>query len=111
MNATQLLIGLVGLFIGLLVVALIKSHVDKQKITSIHTLNAELAKLLPHHHLLAKDGTPARVIVSLNGTQKAIVVMDTPKAKYMMGEVAIFTTNQMGQLKAIVEQIKALSPN
>lgn len=103
MNATQIFIGLIGLFVVLLVIALLKSKT--QKPPSIHTLKDELAKHLPHHSLTLKDGTPARIIVSLNDTQQAIIVIDKPKALYVMGDLPIFTTNKRTQIKHIAHQI------
>lgn len=103
MNATQIFIGLVGLFMVLFAIALLKS---KHKTPlSIHVLKDELAKHLPNHSFIIKDGTPARIIVSLQDTQKAIIVMDTPKAQYEMGGLTIFTTNKHSHIKHIANQI------
>lgn len=102
MTATQIFIGLTGLLLVLFAIALLKS---KKTPLSIHTLKDELTKHLPHHSFVVKDGTPARIIVSLQDTQKAIIVMDTPKAMYEMGGLAIFTTNKRSDIKRIASQI------
>lgn len=108
MSASQLLFMLIGLFMALFVVALLKPKLTKAPLT-IHALKDELAKHLPHHALMVKDGTPARIIVSQNGTQQAIVVMGTPKDSYEMGGVVIFTTNKRSKIKHIAHQIASIA--
>lgn len=108
MNATQLFFGLVGLLVVLFGVALANPYFTK-KPTDIYTFKKELEKLLPNHDLLVKDGTPSRIIVSLDGVQKSIVVMDKSRAEYVMGGLPIFTTNRPKDLTAIAQQIKQLS--
>lgn len=107
MNATQLFIGLIGLLMGLFAVALIKPYVSEQQAINIEVMKDELAKLLPAHDLAIKQGVQSRIIISLNGAQKAILVMDKPKAPYMMGNLPIFTTNKLSELKTIANKIKA----
>lgn len=106
MNATQLLIALVAVLAGLLILALIKPYVFK-KIT-IQDLYNELTKRLPHHDFLIKQGEQSRIIVSLNGAQKAIIIMDQPKADYIMGGLPIFTTNKLSHIKHITHKINRL---
>ncbi|WP_066800326.1 hypothetical protein [Moraxella oblonga] len=107
MNATQLFFGLIGLFLALFGIALAKPYMTK-KPTNIHTFKQTLTKLLPSHDLLVKDGTPSRIIISLDGIQKAIIIMDRPRADYVMGGLPIFTTNKLGKLTAIAHKIKSL---
>lgn len=107
MNATQLFILLIGILVGLFVIALAKPYFAK-KPSTIHEFKSKLASLLPHHDLLTKDGTPARLIVSLDGIQKAIIVMDTPRADYVMGGLPIFTTDKLSQLNTIAKRIQAI---
>lgn len=108
MNATHLFFGLIGLFVVLFGIALAKPYFTK-KPSTIHEFKSKLASLLPHHDLLAKDGSPARLIVSLDGIQKAIIVMDTPRADYVMGGLPIFTTNKLSQLNIIAKRIQQIS--
>lgn len=107
MNATHLFFGLIGLFVVLFGIALAKPYFAK-KPANIHEFKQALTQLLPNHDLLVKDGTPSRIIVSLDGIQKAIIVMDTPRADYAMGGLTIFTTNKLHKLKNIAQQIKQL---
>lgn len=107
MNATQLFITLVVIFVVLLVLALIKPYVFNTKTVSITDFKNELSRLLPSHDLLIKQGSQSRIIVSLDGIQKAIIVMDKEKAEYRMGGLPIFTTNKIGKLKNIADKINA----
>lgn len=104
MNATQLFIGLITLFIGLFVIALANPYFAK-KLASIDDFKKELSRLLPNHDLMIKHGSQSRIIVSLDGIQKAIVIMDKPKADYVMGGLPIFTTDNVGGLKPIADKI------
>lgn len=106
MNATQLFIALIAVFVILFVIALIKPHVFQTKPVSIDEFKSELVKLLPTHDFLVKQGMQSRIVVSLDGMQKAIIVMDKDKAQYMMGGLPIFTTNKVSQLKKIAEKIQ-----
>lgn len=108
MNATQLFFGLIGLFVVLFGIALAKPYFAK-KPANIHEFKQALTQLLPNHDLLVKDGTPSRIIVSLDGIQKAIIVMDTPRADYAMGGLPIFTTDKLHKLKNIAQQIKSFN--
>lgn len=105
MNATQLFITLVVIFVVLLVLALIKPYVFSPKTVSMSDFKDELTKLLPKHDLLIKQGTPSRIIVSLDGIQRAIIVIDKQKAEYRMGGLPIFTTNKISHLKNIAHKI------
>ncbi len=107
MNATELFIGLVLLLTGLFVVALIKPYLSKKQAVSIEVFKDELARLLPAHDFIVKQGVQSRIIISLNGIQKAIVVMDKPKPEYVMGNLPIFTIDKLSELKTIANKIKA----
>ncbi|MDO4896387.1 MAG: hypothetical protein Q3971_03395 [Moraxella sp.] len=109
MNATQLFFGLIGLLVGLFMIALAKPYVFKGKTISIDDIKQELTKLLPNHDFIIKHGTQSRIIVSLDGIQKAIIIMDKPKADYVMGGLPIFTTNNTKKLKSIANKIKELT--
>ncbi|WP_303085957.1 hypothetical protein [Moraxella sp.] len=108
MNATQLFFGLVGLLVVLFGIALVKPHLTKKPI-DIHTFKKELEKQLPNHDLLIKQDTKSRIIISLEGVQKAIVIMDRPREEYVMGGLPIFTTNKTNQLNAIAQKINQLN--
>lgn len=108
MTATQMFIALAAVLVGLFVVALIKPYVFKKAQISIHDLKNELTATLPHHDLMIKHGTQSRIIVSLNGIQKAIIVMDKPRADYVMGGLPIFTTNKLTDIKKIADKIGAM---
>lgn len=108
MNATQLFFGLIGLFVVLFGIALAKPYFSK-KPANIHEFKQALTQLLPNHDLLVKDGTPSRIIVSLDGIQKAIIVMDKPKPEYLMGGLTIFTADKVARLKSIAHKIEGLS--
>lgn len=105
MNATQLFIALLVIFVVLLAMALIKPYLFNAKTVSITEFKNELAKLLPSHDLMIKQGSQSRIIVSLDGIQKAIIVMDKEKAEYQMGGLPIFTTNKISKLKKIADKI------
>lgn len=105
MSAVMWLIGLVSLVVVLFLVALIKPYFAKTRI-SLHSLKDELAKELPHHDFLMKQGEPSRIIVSKHGIQKAIVIMDKHKPDYMMGGLPIFTTNKLSHIKHIADKIR-----
>lgn len=107
MNATQLFIALIAILVGLFVIALFKPKFTPKSAT-IEEFKIKLANLLPHHDLLTKNGTPARLIVSLDGTQKAIIVLDKTRAEYIMGGLPIFTTDKLSQLHAIAQRIQAI---
>lgn len=105
MNATQLFVALLAVLAGLFLLALIKPYVFGQKTITIQTLKDELAKQLPHHDLTIKQGTQSRIIISLNGTQKAIVIMNTKKPEYVMGGLPIFTTNRIDDVQHIAQKV------
>lgn len=88
-------------------IALAKPYFTNKPV-NIDELKTELSKLLPSHDLLTKQGTPSRIIVSLDGIQKAIVVMDTPKPEYLMGGLTIFTANKSAHLRPIAQKIQQL---
>lgn len=96
---------LVGVLVGLFVVAYIKPRIVKQ--TSIDDFKRELDKHLPTHDIIVKHGTPSRLIISQDGTQRAIIVLDKPRDDYQMGGLPIFTTDKVGRLRAIADKIKA----
>lgn len=108
MNATQLFVGLVGLLVVLFAMALLKPYVFKKKSVSIEDFRGELSKLLPTHDFIIKQGAQSRIIISHYGIQKAIIIIDKPKAKYVMGNLPIFTTNKIKKLKSIADKIKEL---
>lgn len=109
MSTTSLFIGLIGLLVGLFVIALAKPYVFKRQTISIDDFKQELTKLLPDHDFVIKQGVQSRIIVSLDGIQKAIIVIDKPKADYVMGGLPIFTTDKLKKLTPIANKIKGLT--
>ncbi len=108
MNATQLFIGLVGLLVMLFAMSLLKPYVFNKQSVSIQGFRDELSKLLPAHDFIIKQGAQSRIIISQHGIQKAIIIIDKPKAKYVMGNLPIFTTNKIKRLQSIADKIKGL---
>lgn len=104
-DATFYFLVLVGVFVGLCAIAIIKPKLSHP--LDITQMKKMLGELLPHHDLIIKH-EPTRLVVSLDGIQKAIVIMDRPKADYVMGGLPIFTTNQKRHIKAIAQKITSI---